>query len=431
MRMKETLSTRQKAQLLYEYAFTIVWTDAMTSGNREFYTTLRHNRRFIEAERRMYKPNQDTLYSFLPIQLEYTPYILEIPRLEDNNRYLLVNILNLKTEMVLSKGTKNENNGAGKYIILYRDQEVPEKYKDYIPIRSEDSRNYFIIRLESYGEQDYKKANAIQDQFVMRALYPERIMEREPLSGEYNGQSSFMTRMQPVEFIRRLQGTIADTKHDETMLTYMKQLQLSEAAESFEQLPLELRKEITAGFSDGLQAILNYSGIEGYESNGWHAYIDSVGVYGKKYRYRAYINYFAVMPNLYTDTIYPNLETDSNGDVLDSHKTYHLHFKKDGLPKAKYFWSIILYGSPSEQLVINPYKKYLINSHGLKNFHYNSDGSLDVIIGPYKPEDERYFSNWIPTPYEEDSFTLLMRIYGPSQELLEKKWEFPTVLPIE
>ena len=99
--MTETLKERKMAQELYEYAFTIVWADAMTSGSREFYTTLRHNRRFIEAERRMYKPNQDTLYSFLPIQLEHTPYILEIPRLEDDKRYLLVNIFNLKTEMVL------------------------------------------------------------------------------------------------------------------------------------------------------------------------------------------------------------------------------------------------------------------------------------------------------------------------------------------
>ena len=106
--MQKEMTLREKAQKLYEYAFTIVWTDAMTSGDRAFYTTLRHNRKFIEAERRMYKPNQDTLYSFLPIQLEHTPYILEIPELEDKSRYLLVNILNLKTEMVLTKGTKNE-----------------------------------------------------------------------------------------------------------------------------------------------------------------------------------------------------------------------------------------------------------------------------------------------------------------------------------
>lgn len=429
--MSRQLTAREMAQKLYEYAFTIVWADAMTSGDRKFYTTLRHNRKFIEAERRMYKPNQDTLYSFLPIQLEHTPYILEIPRLEDANRYLLVNILNLKTEMVLSKGTKNENNGAGKYIILYRNQEVPEEYADYTPIRSEDSRNYFIIRLESYGEADYATANAIQDRFIMRALYPEKITEREALPDNYNGQSSFITQMPPSEFVRRLQGTLSDTKHDETMLDYMKQLQLTNPVVSFESLPVALQEDITAGFHDGLQAILHYSGTEGYESNGWHAYIDSVGDYGKKYRYRSYINYFAVMPNLSTDTIYPNLETDSNKVPLDSKKTYYLHFKKDGLPQAKYFWSIILYGKPSEELVINPYKKYLINSHGLDDFSFNQDGSLDVIISRKKPEDERYFANWIPAPTEDDSFTLLMRIYGPTQELLEKKWEFPTVLPIE
>ena len=265
----------------------------------------------------------------------------------------------------------------------------------------------------------------------MRALYPDRIRERPALPADYNGQSSFMTEMKPDEFIRRLLGTLADTRHDDQMFGYMRDLKLTDAEVTYDSLPPQLREEIRAGFADGLQAILNYTGTEGYESNGWHAYIDSVGDYGKKYRYRAYINYFAVMPNLYTDTVYPNLETDSNGNKLDSRKTYRLHFKKGGLPQAKYFWSVILYGSPSEQLVINPYKKYLINSHGLRDFCFNEDGSLDVIIGPKKPEDERYFANWIPSPYEEDSFTLLMRIYGPSEELLEKKWEFPAVLPVE
>ena len=86
---------------------------------------------------------------------------------------------------------------------------------------------------------------------------------------------------------------------------------------------------------------------------------------------------------MYTDTIYPNLETDSDGNALDSHKTYHLHFKKGGLPQAKYFWSIILYGKPSEQLVINPYKKYLINSHGIDDFYFNEDGCLTMVFDKY------------------------------------------------
>lgn len=425
------LTYKEMAQKLYEYAFTIVWTDEMTRGDRKFYTTVQHNRKFIEAERRMYKPNQDTLYSFLPMQLEHTPYILEIPELKDSDRYLLVNILNLKTEMVFTKGSKNEKNGAGKYIILYRDAEVPEEYKDYIPVRNEDSRNYFIIRLESYGPGDYETANVIQDKFVIRALYPEKIEEKISDKHGYNGQSAFMTEMPADEFVRRLQGTLKDTRHDEEMLEYMKKLQIFDENTAYDSLPLTLRKDIEDGFEAGLKAILNYEGEEGYESNGWHTYIDSVGAYGKKYLYRSYINYFAVMPNLSTDTVYPLLETDSRGEKLDSRKTYCLHFEKDGLPQAKYFWSVILYGAPSEQLVINPYKKYLVNSHGLNQFYFEKDGSLNIIIGPEKPENEQYFRNWIPSPYEDDSFTLLMRIYGPSQELLQKKWEFPTVLSVE
>lgn len=165
---KNEMTLKEKAKLFYEYAFTIVWVDFAFGTSKEPYTKVRHNRRFIEAER----PNQDTLYSFMPMQLEHTPYILEIP--------------------------------AG--------------YEDYTAVRSEDSQNYFIIRTEAYGEADYPKANAIQDRFIAKPLYPDRIVPRGSSKANGSLSVSYIENMDPETFIGIFIGTLEDTVHDEKMI---------------------------------------------------------------------------------------------------------------------------------------------------------------------------------------------------------------------
>ena len=57
-------------------------------------------------------------------------------------------------------------------------------------------------------------------------------------------------------------------------------------------------------------------------------------------------------------------------------------------------------------------------------FIKNPDGSLDVYIQNVSPGKEKE-SNWLPAP--KDNFNLIMRIYWPKQEVLERRWTPPGI----
>lgn len=413
----------EKAKLLYSYAYPIVWTNLMLSAPKEAFLHTTHIRELAKADGKSYKPNNDTLYSSISLQLKNSPYVLEIPEIDD--RYLLVDILNLKTEVFFATGSKHENNGAGKYILLYRDQPIPEGYENYTVVRSDDNKNLLLIRTETFHEADYAKANQIQDQFVIKPVYPENVKDTgTPIKVPY---VTYLENLSVKDFIKNFISTLEDTKIDEEIITILKDFGIDSEHFDYETLEDEKKTALENGFQEAYEDIKGYSGPEGYTSNGWTTYVKDVGSFGKKYLFRAFVSWFAWAANLPEDSIYPVAYTDTAGERLKSNNDYIIHFEKDNLPNAKHFWSVTVYGEPSGTLVANEYDKYVINSHGLEHLHFNNDGSLDILLSRTKPAKEEDFNNWLPLPEKEDAFSLLMRIYGADEETLEGRWQFPTI----
>jgi hypothetical protein len=112
-----------------------------------------------------------------------------------------------------------------------------------------------------------------------------------------------------------------------------------------------------------------------------------------------------------------------NGDhrQLVGSQPYVLHFDKKDLPPAKFFWSMTMYDLPARHLVPNPIKRYSIGdrTQGLK---YNADGSLDIYLQHASPGAGKE-ANWLPAP--QGPYTVIMRIYGPGQTVLDGAWKFP------
>ncbi len=53
------------------------------------------------------------------------------------------------------------------------------------------------------------------------------------------------------------------------------------------------------------------------------------------------------------------------------------------------------------------------------------DGSFTIYLQSKSPGGERE-SNWLPTP-ADGKFYLVLRTYGPKQDLLDRKWAPPAV----
>ena len=92
---------------------------------------------------------------------------------------------------------------------------------------------------------------------------------------------------------------------------------------------------------------------------------------------------------------------------------------RDGkhLPPVKEFWSLTAYNLDTN-FHDNPLDRYSVGDRSafLKR---EADGSFDVYLQNESPgADEE--SNWLPVP--KDRFYLILRTYGPKQELIERKW---------
>jgi hypothetical protein len=60
----------------------------------------------------------------------------------------------------------------------------------------------------------------------------------------------------------------------------------------------------------------------------------------------------------------------------------------------------------------------------IPGLHTNDDGSVDVHIGPKRPDG--HGANWLPTNADRP-FEVLVRFYGPEAALFDKTWRLPTL----
>jgi hypothetical protein len=116
-----------------------------------------------------------------------------------------------------------------------------------------------------------------------------------------------------------------------------------------------------------------------------------------------------------------NTSLDGYRRPLDGNNKYIIHFPKDALPPVNGFWSITLYDSKNA-LMKNRLDRFSIGS--LDKMLMNEDGSLDIYIQSFSPDDEKE-SNWLPAPME--AFELYLSLYWPKDEVISKKWSPPLV----
>lgn len=82
-----------------------------------------------------------------------------------------------------------------------------------------------------------------------------------------------------------------------------------------------------------------------------------------------------------------------------------------------------MYDHANQLLVANELKRYSIGDR-TKSMKPNADGSLTIYVGSKKPNTGT--GNWLPAP--PAAFNLMMRIYGPKDEVLNGSWTPPPVV---
>ncbi|MEE3392690.1 MAG: DUF1214 domain-containing protein [Lachnospiraceae bacterium] len=412
--------SEESSEKLFIYSYAYVTSGVLSRGNVKNKYVLHHGRKFVNAKEKftIVRPNNDTLYSTSWTQLKNSPYILELPEIKD--RYVLADILDTKTDIPFAVGSKNGKT-EGKYIFVYRNDPVPEEYKDYKVVRLQDSRNFFILRLESFNSEDYKKANAIQDNVIFKAIYPDRLKDRgKDIDRLF---TFYIDDLSLEDYYKEFVAAFDDAFVEEDYKNLTASFGINIENGRFDNVSENNRRLLEEGRKNAERKIKgNWS--NDIKNGSWTYGID-YGWYRNDFLLRARIAYGGYGANLAEDSIYPSYDSDV---PLKSDKAYRIHFYKDKIPYAKFFWSLTLYGEPSQFLADNEIDRYLVNSHMIDDFFRNADGSIDIFVQQNHPADEKYLSNWLPAPKDEDEFSLTMRIYGPSNEQLKGIFEGPEVI---
>ena len=84
------------------------------------------------------------------------------------------------------------------------------------------------------------------------------------------------------------------------------------------------------------------------------------------------------------------------------------------------YWSITAYDRQTHALIRNMPRAS--RSSQIPELKKNSDGSVDIFVGPKAPDGME--TNWIPTDSKRE-FELMLRLYAPTKAFFEKKWVLP------
>ena len=114
--------------------------------------------------------------------------------------------------------------------------------------------------------------------------------------------------------------------------------------------------------------------------------------FGVDARAIALSQYFCPTARLGTGSFYFGAFHDSNGRPLEGQNTYRLHVPAN--VRVREFWSMTVYGLKTSGFFPNSTRLTLGSRD--KELRKNSDGSLDIYIGPKPPSGQD--SNWLYTP---------------------------------
>jgi hypothetical protein len=182
----------------------------------------------------------------------------------------------------------------------------------------------------------------------------------------------------------------------------------------------EMKSAFEAGMADGQKAIDDRRAALGGKSAelfGARAFLKN------DYVRRAVGTQVGIGVNSAEEALYPIYERDAEGAPLNGDTgRYAIRFAGGKFPPVNAFWSLTMYGLPSQLLVKNPIGRYLINAPMLPNLKRDADDGLTVYVQNESPGADKE-SNWLPAP--KGPFMVAARYYWPKPELLQGKWKSP------
>ncbi|WP_432459576.1 DUF1254 domain-containing protein [Agarivorans sp. QJM3NY_25] len=367
--------------------------------------------------------NNDTLYSQSHIDLDVSgPMVIEVPRTD--NRYFIVQLLDAYSDSIDDLIKQNAGTQGAKFLLVQQgwQGEIPEGISGVIESRT--PMVWYIQRTGVAGEQDLDAALEVHDGFIH---YP--LSEYGESHGVVSLQQSSggippMARPQGLEWFALIDQELRKNPlaEDAAMVAQFKYIGIGGETPFNSELLSAAQKRGLLRAVESSARIIDYAGRQlGATSYGWSMMFEG-GRYGQDYLSRASINLRAAGLNVPERALYPNRYTDSQGMQLSGKYQYRMTMPADA--PAKEFWSLTMYDATNLFMVENEINRYSISTNRPEELKYATDGTLPICIQHQPPEGEH--CNWLPAP--EDDFYLHLRLYEPTQQVLDNEYPMPQVI---
>jgi len=122
-------------------------------------------------------------------------------------------------------------------------------------------------------------------------------------------------------------------------------------------------------------------------------------------------------PNEPCHAVYGSAYNDAGGEPLHGANTYTITFPAGDAPPVDWFWSLTMYDLHDGSMYPNPTGRTNIGDR-TKGIQTNADGSLTITVQHEEPADA---SNWLPAP--DGPIYMVLRLYGPTDEVLDGSWD--------
>ena len=375
-------------------------------------------------------PNVDTVYSQVFLNLSEDAVVVELPK---TDRFCNAEIMDAYSNCISVIDTAKLEEESQKFIFTgpgFKDS-IPEGMKE---IKSPTNLVWVLVRTICKGDEDIQNVYGIQEKMDSYTLeqYMNNTIDQKP-EGIFDEDNNFI----PVQHVMKMTMDEYFSRANQLMAENPPAEADSEIVERLSKIGVGASLEFDSGvFGDetgvlwkttvsGIVEKLQNASAEFVTQNGiWTYFGKPIAEFGKEYYYRAYISLVGFGANPVSVAVYPKTDKDVDDGRLNGENEYVLHFEKDGIPEVSNygFWSITAYNSSDNLLIDNEINRYCVNDRS--GLVYNDDGSLDIYISKERPSDDKA-SNWLPVSSGE--FHLVFRIYYPSQEIVDNKWQMPII----
>jgi hypothetical protein len=418
------------AKAAYLYAFAMMenyntwYSQAVVKNSATYvggFNTFRHYAQlFTPANHDVVTPNNDTPYSWAWLDLRAEPIVISVAAVP-KERYYVLQFIDLFTYNCAYIGSRSTGNAAGDFLMVGPQWNggVPAAFKKVF--KSETQIVGILGRTQLNGPEDVENVKRVQSGFKLTPLSQLEKKPAPPAAPALHFPVYDKAKAATYDFITYLNFfiTLADPPHprEVALRKRFEKIGIVPGApwDASKVDPATLAA-VDAGVKEA-QAELKAKIEATHSSNGLFG---SREAQGENYLMRA----VAAAMGLYGNDLE---EAWYGGFVGDGNKPGQVHFAKDQLPPAKFFWSITLYTLPDRFLYDNPLNRYSIGDR-TKGLRYDADGGLTLYIGHESPGEDKK-SNWLPAPV--GSYSFVARVYGPSEAAMKGQWKLPTLIAVK